>query len=128
MNIDTKEKLLKLSLMAFGLIFLMIYPLGIVWPSGWQWHGGQGAYYLQMICAIYFVLGIHLIIASRDPAKHYSLILFTITSSIAHAIVMAIQAIGDGHEHGHLIGDVPALILVAAVLWFLRPQEKVKLT
>jgi hypothetical protein len=32
---------------------------------------------------------------------------------------MAAQAISDGHERGHLIGDVPALLLVAAVLWYL---------
>jgi hypothetical protein len=28
---------------------------------------------------------------------------------------MAVQAMQDGHEIGHLIGDVPALLLVAAV-------------
>jgi hypothetical protein len=38
-------------------IFFLIYPLGLVWPSGWQWHGGEGKYYLQMICGVYAVLG-----------------------------------------------------------------------
>jgi hypothetical protein len=28
---------------------------------------------------------------------------------------MAVQALGDQHEHGHLVGDVPALLLVARV-------------
>ena len=27
-----------------------------------------------------------------------------------------------GREYGHLIGDVPALLLVAGVLWFLSPK------
>ena len=28
-------KLLQLALAAFGATFLLIYPLAIVWPSGW---------------------------------------------------------------------------------------------
>jgi len=37
---------------------------------------------------------------------------------------MAAQSIYDEHERGHLIGDVPALLLVAAVLWFLSPANQ----
>jgi hypothetical protein len=37
---------------------------------------------------------------------------------------MAAQAIYDGHELGHLAGDVPALLLVAAVLGFLSPATQ----
>ena len=28
-------------------------------------------------------------------------------------------------KSGHLVGDVPALLLVAGVLWFLSPTKKV---
>jgi hypothetical protein len=118
-----KEKLLKLALAAFGVIFLLVYPLGMVWPSGWVWHGGAGEYYLQMICGIYGVLGLYLIAAARNPAEHRSLISFTVWSSVVHASIMAVQSLGDAHEHGHLLGDVPALLLVAIVLWFLSPSE-----
>ena len=45
MNDSAREKLLKIALMAFGAIFFLIYPLGLVWPSGWLWHGGHGQYY-----------------------------------------------------------------------------------
>jgi hypothetical protein len=45
-----------------------------------------------------------------------SLILFTIVSSLVHAAIMAVQAMGSVGQHGHLAGDVPALVLVAAVL------------
>jgi hypothetical protein len=62
--------------------------------------------------------------AARDPYNNRSLISFTIWSSVAHAGIMAAQAIYDGHEPGHLIGDVPALLLVAAVLWFLSPASR----
>ena len=124
MTLTQKDKLLRLALTAFGFIFCLIYPVGMVWPSGWVWHGGHGQYYLQMICGVYAVLGIFLIAAARDPNSNRSLISFTIWSSVVHAGIMAAQAIYDGHELGHLTGDVPALLLVAAVLWFLSPASE----
>ena len=120
----TREKFLKIALVAVGAIFFTIYPLGLIWPSGWQWHGGHGQYYLQMICGVYAVLGAFLIAAARNPSEHRSLISFTILSSVVHAGIMAIQAMHDGHEMGHLVGDVPALLLVAAVLWYLSPERQ----
>jgi hypothetical protein len=117
----TRDKLLKIALVAIGAIFFFIYPLGLVWPSGWLWHGGHGQYYLQMICGIYAVLGAFLIMAARHPAEHRSLIAFTVWSSAVHAGIMAAQAIYDGNEMGHLAGDVSALLLIAAVLWVLAP-------
>jgi hypothetical protein len=30
----------------------------------------------------------------------------------------------DGHELGHLVGDVPALLLVVAALWYLLPKSR----
>src|SRR5262249_52323754 len=64
MNDSTREKLLKIALVAFGAIFFLIYPLGLIWPSGWLWHAGEGKYYLQMICGVYAVLGAFLIAAA----------------------------------------------------------------
>ena len=49
MNNEIRERYLKLALVVAGIAFLLIYPLGLVWPSGWVWHGGEGSYYLQMI-------------------------------------------------------------------------------
>ena len=69
----TREKLLKIALVAVGVIFFTIYPLSLIWPSGWQWHGGHGQYYFQMICGIYAVLGAYLIAAARNPSDHRSL-------------------------------------------------------
>jgi Family of unknown function (DUF6632) len=125
MNNETRERYLKLALVVFGVVFLLIYPLSLLWPSGWVWHGGDGTYYLQMICGIYAVLGIFLIAAARNPAENRSLISFTIWSSVVHAAIMAVQALSDSREYGHLVGDVPALLLVAGVLWFLSPTKKV---
>jgi hypothetical protein len=125
MNSTEKEKILKLALRLFGVIFLFVYPLGFIWPAGWVWHGGMGGYYLQMIAGIYAVLGIFLILAATNPAAHRSLISFTVWSSLVHAAIMAVQAVGDPHEHGHLVGDVPALVLVAVVLWYFSPAKAV---
>ena len=123
-NLETKSKFLKIALRLFGVIFLLVYPLSMVWPSGWVWHGGEGVYYFQMIVGVYAVLGIFLIMAAKNPKEHRSLISFTVWSSVVHALIMAAQAIGDQNEHGHLVGDVPALLLVAAVLGYLAPRRE----
>jgi hypothetical protein len=112
-------KQLRSALLQVGLVFLFgIYPLTIIWPSGWAWHTGQSEY-LQMILAIYATLGVFLMLASRDPLAHRSLIWFTVWSSIVHGTVMAVQAIIYPQHIGHLWGDVPALFVVAGVLTFL---------
>jgi hypothetical protein len=112
-------KQLRSALLQVGLVFLFgIYPLTIIWPSGWAWHTGQSEY-LQMILAIYATLGVFLMLASRDPLAHRSLIWFTVWSSIVHGTVMAVQAIIYPQHIGHLWGDVPALFVVAGVLAFL---------
>ena len=111
-----RVKYLRIALLLVGLIFIFgIYPLTIVWPSGWSWNAGQSEY-LQMILGIYATLGVFLLIASRDPDAHRSIIWFTVWSSVVHGAIMALQAFGDGSERGHLLGDVPALFLIAIVL------------
>jgi hypothetical protein len=111
-------KLLRLVLAVFGAIFLLVYPLALVWPSGWAWHAGppHESQYFMMIVGVYATLGIFLLIASRNPGAHLSLIWFTVWSSIVHAAIMAVQSFGHGDHMGHLAGDVPALVLVAIVL------------
>jgi hypothetical protein len=124
MNENTREKLLKVALVAVGAISFLVYPLGLVWPSGWLWHGGQGNYYFLMICGVYAVLGVYLILAARNPSQNRSLISFTISANVVHAGIMAVEAIYDEQERGHLVGDVPALLLLAALLWFLSPAKQ----
>jgi hypothetical protein len=105
-----------------GLIFIFgIYPQTVLWPSGWSWGHGS-SHYLMMIIGIYATLGVFLLIAARNPLAHRSLIWFTVVSSVVHAAIMAVQAVTDPAEHGHLEGDVPALLLVAIVLAVLMPR------
>jgi len=115
---------LQLALRATGVIFIFgIYPLTVLWPAGWSWHTGGRSEYLEMILAIYAVLGVFLIIAARNPAQHLSLISFTIWSSVVHGGVMAIQSIVNPQRLHHLFGDVLALFAVAALLGFLSPSS-----
>ena len=117
-----RVKYLRIALLVVGLIFIFgIYPLTILWPSGWSWNAGQSEY-LQMILGIYATLGVFLVIASRNPLAHRSLIWFTVWSSVVHAGIMAAQALANPEQMGHLWGDVPALLIVAAVLTLLTPR------
>jgi hypothetical protein len=111
-------KALQLALAIFGLVFLLLYPLALLWPSGWAWHHGPPyeSDYFMMIVGVYATLGVFLLNAARNPQAHLSLIWFTVVSSVVHAALMAVQAFGSGHHIGHLLGDVPALLLVAVVL------------
>jgi uncharacterized protein DUF6632 len=120
-RMSSNHKLLSLALIVFGAIFCLIYPLAILWPSGWAWHDGPPAAsdYFMMIVGVYATLGVFLILAARDPAANASLIWFTIWSSIVHALVMAWEAMRNPAMGGHLTGDVPALLLVAVVLGIL---------
>jgi uncharacterized protein (DUF983 family) len=49
--------------------------------------------------------------------------LFTVWSSLAHAVVMAVHAVMDLSEWVHLVADIPALVIVAAVLAVLTPRR-----
>jgi hypothetical protein len=111
-------RLLQLALIVFGAVFLLVYPLAVVWPSGWAWHSGAPykSEYFMMIVGVYATLGVFLINAARNPQAHLSLIWFTVCSSVVHAAIMAAQSFGNEHHMGHLAGDVPALLIAAIVL------------
>ena len=110
------EKHLRIALIAVGVIFIVgIITLMQIWPSGWGWEPRQSEYE-QMIIGIYATLGVFLLLASKNPMEHRSLIWFTVWSSVVHAGIMAVQAFVDPVERANLIGDVPALFVVAILL------------
>jgi hypothetical protein len=111
-------RLLQFALVAFGAIMLLLYPLALVWPSGWAWHtdAPHQSQYFMMIVGIYATLGVFLLNAARNPRANLRLIWFTVWSSVIHAAIMTVQSFGHGDHLGHLWGDVPALLLVAIVL------------
>ena len=112
------DPLLRMALVLVGAICMALGPLMLFWPDGWRWSPHQ-THYEQMLVGIYFVLGIFLIRAAKDPSQHRSLIWFTVWSSVVHGGVMTFQAFSAPQHRGHLIADVPALFLAAAMLGFL---------
>ncbi len=120
-----RERALRVVLVLVGLIFLFaVYPLMMfLWPSGWRWQPNQPEYE-QMILGVYATLGIFLLAASRNPSANRSLIAFTAWSSLVHAAIMAVQASRSASERGHLLGDVPALVIVGLVLLALAPARE----
>jgi hypothetical protein len=116
--------LLSGALILFGAIFCLVYPLAMFWPAGWAWHEGSPAAndYFLMIVGVYATLGVFLIRAAKDPAANAGLIWFTVWSSVVHAVIMAYEAIRSPGHTGHLMGDVPALLLVAVVLGVLMSR------
>jgi len=119
-----RVKYLRIVLVLVGLVFIFgIWPLGVIWPSGWAWHAQGRSEYYEMILGIYATLGVFLLIASRNPPAHASLIWFTVWSSFVHGAIMAAQSFSKPQHMGHLWGDVLALVVVAAVLAALMPRR-----
>ena len=100
----SSSRLLSRALTAFGIVSSRYRSLTAT-GSAWAWQPEQLTY-LHMIWSIYATLGVFLLLAERDPARHLSLIWFTVWSSLAHGTVMAIHAVTDPGQIGKLTGDV----------------------
>jgi hypothetical protein len=124
-SVQSRLRDLSIAMIVVGLIFIFgVYPLMMsLWPSGWRWSPNQPQYE-QMILGVYATLGVFLLLTSRNPLANLSLIWFTVFSSIVHAGIMTWQALSVPGEHGHLLGDVPALVVVATVLAILTARAR----
>ena len=123
MHLERRLSLLKPVLVAIGLLFIVGLPiLMAVWPAGFMWEPRQSEYE-QMILGIYVTLGVFVLLAARDPLSHLSLIWFTAWSSLVHGAIMLVQGLVDPAERANLMGDVPGLLIVFAVLLWLTPRS-----
>lgn len=117
-----RERALKVVLVLVGLLFVAaIYPvaMAIVHPSPSDDSGDT------MMMAIYFALGVFLLIAVRNPSAHRSLISFAAWSSFAHAVAMS--ALGFVPQYaservGFWWGSA-ALVVIGVVLIALAPPK-----
>ena len=116
-GLSRKRALQVLLLLVGAALFLGLYPLvtSLLHPGGVSRAD-------QMILAIYFPLGIMLLLAVRDPSAHRSLIAFAGWSTLSHMAVMMIQAFQDGSVRQDL---PPQLVIsaVAVVLLLLMPTK-----
>lgn len=126
MSYETRIKYLRSALLIFGAFFIFVLPVFMLggWRSGWAWgwQNGEVSHYTYMILAMYGVMGVFFFKAVRDPMAYSSLIWYAVWSSIFHGIVMFYQAVVDEAERGHLVGDVPALFILALVFGVLMPR------
>jgi len=110
----------KVVLIIVGLLFVAtIYPLLFLVRNDET---------LQMMLSLYVTLGVFLLLASRNPSAHRSLIAFAAWSSIAHASVMAVQAIYDVSERTHLLIGVAMFVIFGLALIVVSPAKLAKLS
>lgn len=110
-----REKALKVAMVIIGLLFVAtVYPLLFLVRSEPT---------LQMMLSIYVTLGVFLLLASRQPSANRSLVAFAAWSSLAHAGVMAVQAVGDVTERVHLLIGVATFAVIGIVLLALTPTK-----
>jgi hypothetical protein len=109
-----REKALKGVLIVVGLFFIAgVYPLIQMRESE----------VLQMMLSVYVTLGVFLVLASRDPAAHRSLIAFRAWSSFAHAATMAVQSVHNVGDRVHLLTGTLLLVIIGIPLIMLAPPK-----
>jgi hypothetical protein len=100
-----QERVLQVLLVLVGSFFVAgIYPLLTSLAQHQQSDYGD-----QMMLAVYFVLGVFLLLAVRTPTAHRSLIAFAGWGTLVHDAVMAVQA----SQLKQLRSELPPLIVVA---------------
>ena len=110
-----RDRALKIVLVVLGLLFCAgVYPLVL---------RAKEEPALSMMMSLYVTLGIFLVLASRNPSAHRSLIAFAGWSSFAHATVMAVQAYLGFIARRELIGSA-VFILIGVALIALAPTKQ----
>ncbi len=83
-----------------------------LWHS--QWLNGDNDV-LPMFLSLNMVLGVFLLLAVKQPAKHRSLIAYGACSSLAHGLTMSIQS-AEAAAHGTHRKDSPLDIVIFVVI------------
>jgi hypothetical protein len=110
-----RERALKIVLVVVGLLFCAaLYPLILM---------ARQDPALAMMMSLYATLGVFLLLASRDPSAHRSLIAFAAWSSFAHAGIMSFQALLNMISRRELIGSA-MFILIGVALIALPPAKQ----
>ena len=110
-----RERALKVVLVVVVLLFCAgIYPLILMAKQDPA---------LAMMMSLYVTLGIFLLIASRNPSAHRSLIAFAAWSSFAHAGIMSLQAFLNMIARRELIGSA-VFIAIGVTLIALAPAKE----
>src|ERR1700687_4180347 len=110
-----RERALKVVLVLVGLLFSAgIYPLILMAKQDPA---------LAMMMSLYATLGIFLLIASRNPSAHRSLIAFAAWSSFAHAGIMSLQAFLNMSARRELVASA-FFVAIGVTLIALAPAKE----
>ena len=110
-----QERALKVVLVVVGLLFCAgVYPLILMMKQDPA---------LAMMMSLYVTLGVFLLLASRDPSAHRSLIAFAAWSSFAHAGLMSFQALLNMIARRELIGSA-VFAVIGITLIALAPAKQ----
>ena len=113
-----RERVLKIVLVVVGLLFCAaVYPLILMVRQDPA---------LAMMMSLYATLGVFLLIASRNPSAHRSLIAFTAWSSFAHAGLMSIQAFLNMIARRELIGSAVFTLIGVALIALTSTKQPVE--
>ena len=104
-----RERTLQVVLVLVGLFYSFWGYLlfDVLWHSRWLGHNDV----LPMFLSLNTVLGVFLLLAVKQPARHRSLIAYGAWSSLAHAFTMTIQT-AEAWAHGIHRADSPQDIVI----------------
>ncbi len=115
-----RQRALQIVLVLVGLLFsAAILPVigGLRDPVG-----SDTGDTMQM--ALYFALGIFLLLAVRNPQAHRSLIAFAAWSSFAHAAVMSTLGLEIPAQRSGFLGGSAVLVVIGVLLLALAPARQ----
>jgi hypothetical protein len=116
----SRERALRIVLVSVGLIFVAaVYPLILM---------ARQDPALAMMMSLYVTLGVFLLLGSRHPSAHRSLIAFTAWSSLAHAAVMSSQALLNMISRRELIGSTVFVVIGLTLIALAPAKQSVELT
>jgi hypothetical protein len=108
-----RERALQVVLVLVGLLYSFwgYFLFQALWHSRWL----NGSDVGPMFLTLNMVLGIFLLLAVKQPAKHRSLIAYGAWSSLAHGFTMTIQS-AEASAHGIHRNDSPWDIVIVGVI------------
>ena len=108
-----RERTLQVVLVLVGLFYSFwgYFLFDALWHSSWLGHSDV----LPMFLSLNTVLGVFLLLAVKQPAKHRSLIAYGAWSSLAHGFTMTIQS-AEAAARGMHRKDSPLDIVIFAVI------------
>jgi hypothetical protein len=108
-----RERTLQVVLVLVGLVYSFwgYFLFDALWHSSWLGHSDV----LPMFLSLNTVLGVFLLLAVKQPAKHRSLIAYGAWSSLAHGFTMTIQS-AEAAAHGLHRKDSPWDIVIVGVI------------